>query len=111
MDTNDRRRFLKNSIASSIALSFPALAQAPAIITSERLRPQALSGLQIGDVTGDRAMVWSRSDRPARLVVERAFRPDFRDAVRLRGPPRPEHAACLRPDRPLSTVPPLRPAR
>jgi alkaline phosphatase D len=86
MDTNDRRRFLKNSIASSIALSFPALAQAPAIITSERLRPQALSGLQIGDVTGDRAMVWSRSDRPARLVVERAFRPDFRDAVRLRGP-------------------------
>jgi alkaline phosphatase D len=86
METNDRRRFLRNSIASSVALSFPALAQAPAIITSERERPQVASGIQIGDVTGDRAMVWSRSDRPARLVVERAYKADFSDAVRVRGP-------------------------
>ena len=86
MDTNYRRRFLKSSLASGVALSFPALGQAPAIITSERSRPQALSGIQIGDVTGDRAIVWSRSDRPARLLVERAYKSDFSDAVRLRGP-------------------------
>src|SRR5579862_5292782 len=86
MKTNYRRRFLKNSIASSVALSFPALAQAPAVITSERTRPQIASGIQIGDVTADRAMVWSRSDRPARLVVERAYKADFSDVVRVRGP-------------------------
>jgi alkaline phosphatase D len=86
MENYLRRRFIKNSLASGVALSLPALAQAPAVITSERSRPQIASGLQIGDVTGDRAIVWSRSDRPARLLVERAFKPDFSDAVRLRGP-------------------------
>lgn len=88
MTSLPRRRFLRNSAASGLALTLPlpALAQAPAIITSERARPQAPSGLQIGDVTGDRAIIWSRSDRPARMMVERAFRQDFADAVRVRGP-------------------------
>ena len=86
MKTISRRRFLKNSLASGVALSFPALGQAPAIIASDRSRPLAASGIQIGDVTGDRAIVWSRSDRPARLLVERAYKADFSDAVRLRGP-------------------------
>jgi alkaline phosphatase D len=60
--------------------------QAPAVITSDRMRPQTPSGLQIGDVLADRAIVWSRTDRPARMLVERAFREDFRDAVVVRGP-------------------------
>lgn len=81
-----RRDFLRTSLYSGVSLGLPAYAQAPALITSERSRPQAVSGIQIGDVTGDRAMVWSRSDRPARLIVERAFKPDFSDALRLRGP-------------------------
>lgn len=81
-----RRAFIKTTLASGAVLALPAYGQAPAVITSERMRPQATSGLQIGDVTGDRALIWSRADRPARMMVERSFHPDFRDAVRLRGP-------------------------
>jgi len=40
----------------------------------------------VGDVTGDRAVVWSRTDRPARLVVEYATTESFRDARRVAGP-------------------------
>jgi alkaline phosphatase D len=81
-----RRTFIKTTLASGAALALPAYAQAPAVITSERMRPQPTSGLQIGDVTGDRALVWSRADRPARMLVERSFHEDFRGAVRVRGP-------------------------
>src|SRR5262245_5648718 len=81
-----RRAFLTTTLASGASLALPAFAQAPAVVTSERMRPQATSGLQIGDVTGGRALVWSRADRPSRMLVERVFREDFADAVRLRGP-------------------------
>src|SRR5262245_40424311 len=81
-----RRSFIKTSLASGVSLALPAYGQAPAVVTSERVRPQATSGIQIGDVTADRALVWSRADRPARLIVERSFHEDFRDAVKVRGP-------------------------
>jgi alkaline phosphatase D len=87
-----RRSFLKTSLASGVSLALPAAAafaqagQAPAVVTSERMRPQTLSGLQIGDVLADRAVIWSRADRPSRLVVERSFYSDMRDSVRVRGP-------------------------
>jgi alkaline phosphatase D len=81
-----RRTFIKSSLASGAALALPAFGQAPAVITSERMRPQMPSGIQFGDVVSGRAIVWSRSDRPARLVVERSFYSDFREAVRVRGP-------------------------
>src|SRR5215831_11524841 len=81
-----RRTFIKTSLASGVSLALPARAQAPAVITAEGARPQAVSGMQIGDVTGDRAIIWSRSDRPSRLYVERAYKEDFSDAVRVRGP-------------------------
>src|SRR5215510_2497937 len=81
-----RRRFITSTLASGAALALPAYAQAPGVITSERVRPQVASGIQIGDVTGDRALIWSRADRPARLIVERSFREDFADAVKVRGP-------------------------
>jgi alkaline phosphatase D len=59
---------------------------APAVVTSDAMRPRADQGLMIGDVTGDRAIVWSRSDRPARMIVEWATREDFANARRVRGP-------------------------
>jgi alkaline phosphatase D len=76
---------------SGVSLVLPgaigaAFGQAPAIVTSDRARPQMPSGIQIGDALADRVMIWSRTDRPSRLVVEHALRPDFRGAVRVRGP-------------------------
>ena len=48
--------------------------------------PQLKQGIQIGDVHSDRAIVWSRSDRPARMLVEYSFNPDFSDARLVIGP-------------------------
>ena len=42
--------------------------------------------MQSGDVTGDRAILWSKTDRPARLIVEYATDDAFRNPRRLRGP-------------------------
>ncbi len=87
----DRRRFLVQSAAalggltSGLARS-SAWAQAPAVVTPDRLRPQIPYGVQSGDVSGERAIIWSRSDRPARLVVEWATSDSFRDARRVVGP-------------------------
>lgn len=86
-----RRSFLKRSTAvGGLALTgLPDILraqQAPAIVASETERPIAAWGLQIGDVLSDRAIVWSRSDKPARMLVEWSMREDFSDAVMLRGP-------------------------
>ena len=85
----NRRRFMEATLASGATLLVPnsaVRAQAPAVVTSERSRPQLPSGLQIGDVTGERALIWSRTDRPARLYVERSYREDFGGSVTVRGP-------------------------
>ena len=60
-----RRRVMQ---AVGAGLLLPGLA--PAVIASVKDRPQLTDGVQSGDVLGDRAMIWSRSDRPAKMVVE-----------------------------------------
>jgi alkaline phosphatase D len=59
-----RRRILQ---VTGAGLLLPGLA--PAVIASVKDRPKMTDGVQSGDLQGDRAMVWSRSDRPARMVV------------------------------------------
>ena len=96
MKQASRREFLKTTLKttlmSGVALAAPrparaALAgQAPAIVTSDGTRPVIQSGIQIGDVLADRAVIWSRSDRPARLIVEHSLRADFSSPTRVRGP-------------------------
>ncbi len=66
---------------------------APALVTSERLRPRLPSGVQSGDVTSSRAVVWSRTDRPARLWLEWATDDRFVDARSVRGPAALEQGA------------------
>lgn len=48
-------------------------------------RPQATWGSQIGDVVPGRALVWSRADRPARMIVEWSTTESFRDPKRVLG--------------------------
>ena len=59
---------------------------APAVITSDRMRPGVPSGVQSGDVSADRAVIWGRTDRPARLIVEYATTASFKDLQRVMGP-------------------------
>lgn len=91
----DRRSMLRGALAatggSALALfsgggtaSADAGRRAPALL--RRGRPRLTHGVQSGDVTAREAVVWARSDRPARMLVEVSRRPDFRHAHTVRGP-------------------------
>lgn len=94
-----RRAFLLNTTASAAAgVAVPALFKpswaqaqstsnsAPAIITSDAERPVAAQGLQLGDPRGDAMMVWSRADRPSRMLVEYSLDESFKKSTRIVGP-------------------------
>jgi alkaline phosphatase D len=49
-------------------------------------RPVLTHGVQSGAATADSAIVWTRADRPGRMWIEAARRPDFRGARLIRGP-------------------------
>lgn len=59
---------------------------APAIVTPESARPLLPFGVQSGDVTSSRAVIWSRCDRPATMVVEWSTAERFTSVNRVRGP-------------------------
>jgi alkaline phosphatase D len=90
----NRRQFLLSSaIASSsiIASDFlvkSGLAQTTSsgIITRDQMRPNILSGVASGDITNNGGVIWSRSDRPSRMIVEYAQDESFRNAQRVVGP-------------------------
>lgn len=63
-----------------------AAGQAPAQIRRSGRRPSLPSGVQTGDLSGDRAVIWSRCDAPARMVVEWSTRESFTDFNRVAGP-------------------------
>jgi alkaline phosphatase D len=55
----------------------------PALIAADR--PQLKWGVQIGDVTGGRALLWAKSDRAAELAVEWDTSERFTDPRRVTG--------------------------
>ena len=65
------RRGLALGAAASPRLVF---GQAPAIVTPDAARPQIRSGVASGDVSESRAIIWSRADRPARMLVDYSTR-------------------------------------
>lgn len=85
----DRRSFLNTSSVLGAAIAAPGLAQAqtaPALITRDAMRPQMAHGIQSGDPTANSAIIWTRSDRPARLWLEWSTQASFANATRVRGP-------------------------
>jgi alkaline phosphatase D len=82
-----RRGLLRGAALGGTALTLsggPGLSSAAAAVL--RHRPELTSGVQSGDVTPWSGTVWTRADRPSRMVVEVSRRPDFRDARLVRGP-------------------------
>ncbi|MEV6755365.1 alkaline phosphatase D family protein [Streptomyces sp. NPDC051214] len=80
-----RRSVLRGSLAVPAALAVPSLAgAAPAFARSGR--PRAEWGVQAGDVTAHAGLVWVRSDRPARMIVETSATESFRNPTRWKGP-------------------------
>src|SRR5215469_1482431 len=74
-----RRRLLVAGAASA------GLAMAPAVarpyLSRAADRPRITHGIQSGDVTNDAAMLWARTDRPARMQVEVATTDSFSDIL------------------------------
>jgi alkaline phosphatase D len=88
-----RRLFLKNVLNSAGAGALAPLAttaarfgQGPALVVPESARPAIPNGTATGDVTSGRAILWSRTDRAARLIVEYATTESFQSPRRIVGP-------------------------
>lgn len=81
-----RRTFLQATASGLLVPSWALAQQAPAVIASDAARPVAAQGLQFGDPQDGSVVVWSRSDRPARMVVETALDERFTNARRIVGP-------------------------
>jgi alkaline phosphatase D len=80
-----RRTFLQR--AATLTGAGALIARAPAIVTAAGARPSNAFGVTAGDVDGSgRAIVWSRTDRPARLIVDYATTESFKDPRRIVGP-------------------------
>lgn len=85
-----RRAFLQYALTAAGAMSEDAafasalLPQgAPAFVRSAR--PELPHGVASGDVTDNYAVIWSQSNRPARMFVEYATTSRFRDLRRAEG--------------------------
>jgi len=78
------KKRIKASTRAALMLAAASLA-APLAAGADEV-PQMEQGIQIGDLAPGRAVIWSRTDRPARMMVKYAFDEQFSDAVTLRGP-------------------------
>lgn len=87
--SSGRRRFLQLgpvALGGTLLPSWVTAHGAPSIVTSDNGRPRALQGVQFGDPTEGSVLVWSRSDRPARMIVEWSLDRNFHQAARVTGP-------------------------
>ena len=80
------RRSFVSRLSGAAAGALLAPRRAPALVAGDAARPAIPHGAAVGDVTGDSAIVWSRSDRPARMIVEWSTRASFADVRRQLGP-------------------------
>ncbi len=72
----NRRAFLAGSTAFAASLSMPAISRASS-------RPVFTHGVQSGDVDTTSGMIWTRTDRPARVMMEVSTTESFADARKL----------------------------
>src|SRR5262245_36830253 len=76
-----RHDFLRTTLKAA-----GGLAWSPALLRQAAARPGIPYGISSGDVTRDRAIIWSRTDRPARMLVEWSTTESFQNVRRVRGP-------------------------
>ena len=79
-----RRRFLGGALAGGGAFAGAGSWARRAV--AQAARPGVPFGVQTGEVTKDRAVVWSVTDRPARMLVEYAATERFQNPRRVVGP-------------------------
>jgi alkaline phosphatase D len=82
MKSISRRSVLTGTLKS---LAIPLIG-APAFVRAQSSRPAIDWGVQSGDPQATSAMVWSRTDRPAKLLVEWSRSENLANAVQVGGP-------------------------
>jgi alkaline phosphatase D len=85
----DRRVFFRLAAATAAAAAVDRrrlFGQAPAIVAAAGSRPGTPYGVAAGDVSGGRALIWSRTDRTARMFVDYSTTERFADPLTVRGP-------------------------
>jgi alkaline phosphatase D len=79
-----RRRWMMSATASAAVLA-GVLPGRRAHARRPSGRPSWPCGIQIGDVRGDRAVIWAATDRPTRLQVRWSTRESLADATQVAG--------------------------
>ncbi|MFI5019052.1 MAG: alkaline phosphatase D family protein, partial [Dongiales bacterium] len=79
-----RRSFLYSAAAAGGSLVAVPLLGRP--VLADTARPTITHGVQSGDVLAERAMIWSRTDRPSRMWVDWSLEESFARRVRVPGP-------------------------
>ncbi|NOT83332.1 MAG: alkaline phosphatase [Methylococcaceae bacterium] len=74
-----------NKLLSTIALPCLLAFSISVNAAEPSSNPLMAQGIQIGDLAPGRAVIWSRSDRPARLMIEYAFNAQFVNSKVIRG--------------------------
>ena len=81
-----RRTFLRHAALAGATAVTPLGWARLAVAQSADGRPAMPFGVQSGDVTPEGGVIWSATDRPARLIVEYATSEGFGDVRRVVGP-------------------------
>ncbi|WP_199434968.1 alkaline phosphatase D family protein [Qaidamihabitans albus] len=81
-----RRSALRVGLLGTGVLASGVLGAGQAAALLRTGRPTLTHGVQSGDVGARSAIVWTRADKPSRMIVEVSRDPSFRRARRLRGP-------------------------
>ena len=94
-----RRTFLRHATLAGVAAVTPLGWARAAVAQSADGRPAMPFGVQSGDVTPAGGVIWSATDRPARLIVEYATSEGFADVRRVVGAGRAPGDGLHRPGR------------
>ncbi len=83
-----RRGLIKNVgvVAGGASLTCVLPASTWSMIMNSSARPTMPQGIQMGDVTNCNSIIWSRADRPSRMLVEYSYYQDFSFSKTVRGP-------------------------
>ncbi|MDO9103728.1 MAG: alkaline phosphatase D family protein [Methylovulum sp.] len=84
---------MKNKKLGNLLFAFPLmlagtlLVNSAASVAANKVRPPLMEqGIQFGDLNHGSVMVWSRSNKDARMMVEYALNDQFTDSKIIRGP-------------------------
>ena len=90
MSMSNRSRFItRRSFLYGAAAAGGSLVAAPLLgrpVLADTARPVITHGVQSGDVLAERAIIWSRADRPSRMWVDWSLEESFARRTRVPGP-------------------------